>query len=557
MRVNRHILPIIALLTISVAVRFVPLLYSTLPFNIDGFPLVRISEDIIETGHWQISYPENTSAFVTYNSKLPVISLLISTFALVFGRTPLEIAQVIMPLISCCAIVIIYAAAYKITKNELVSFFAGLALALNGFYVYLGAAVMKETVGLVLLILCLYLYLNREDPRKRILAGMLLLLIALTHHLTTWIAFIMVTLFVLTSNALQWQDGTFQKKRLIIDILSGPFLFVFVILYYESVKLSFFNQVSSINDVALFASVFLLGMLICISFSIPKKRKKPRNIIFNKPLIIPVVGLAFIVLNHYKTVFPGTIRTSTPFLIYLIPYLLLCSIALIGINVVGAKKTEHKPFIAAIIVAPFLVILFAFLKGFDAFTFILIYRSYDYIDFGLAICAGIGAGYLIKTIVKILIRKDNTSKTSFGLKATLSIVFLAICLSTVPLAYQGQEFYGVQDATYSYEFTAMNWLSENGAESHVSTDERLNDIMAPYFDLECDKTLPWKLKYSRSLERGSMLFMEEKWLREGAQMSPMEPILISKDTFNNTLERNNVIYNTGGTESDVHIVIVR
>ncbi len=557
MRGNRHLLAIIALFIISLAFRFVPLLFSSLPFNIDGFPLVRISEDIIDTGHWSLSYPEGTSGFIVYNTKMPVFSMLISLFALVFGKTPMEVAQVVMPLLSSSAIVIIYLITYRITKNELVSFFAGLALALNGFYVYLGAAVMKETVGLVILLMGVYLYHGRDDPRKRVLASMLLLILTLTHHLTAWIAFVMISLLMLSSNALQWHHGTFKKKRFTLDFLSGPFLFIFTVLYYEIVDMAFFERVSSINDIALFASIFILGTIFCIIFSLPRKRKRPRNVLLNKTLIIPIFGFGLLVLNHYKRVFPGTIRTTTPLLIYLIPYLLLLSMALIGLNVVASRKTEYKPFIASIIFAPFVVILFAMLKGFDAFTFILVYRSYDYIDFGLAICAGIGAGFLIHRIVKRLVRKEGESRTSYGLKAALSILFLVICLATVPLAYNGQEFFGVQDATYTHEFQAMNWLDDNGAEYHISTDERLNDIMSPYFDLECDQTLPWKLKYGKSLESGTVLFMEDKWLSDGAQMSPMEPMKISEDTFDRTLGENQLIYSTGGSLSQIYVIIVR
>ncbi|UCG70970.1 MAG: hypothetical protein JSV09_08240, partial [Thermoplasmata archaeon] len=307
MRVNRHLLAICALFIISLAVRFVPLLYSNLPFNIDGFPLVRISEDIIETGSWSLSYDDGTPENVLYNSKMPVLSLLISNFALIFGKTPMEVVQFVIPFLSSCAIVLIYLITFRITKNGLVAFFAGLALALNGFYVYLGAAIMKETLGLVLLLLGVYLYHGREDPRKRALAGMLLLILALTHHLTAWIAFVMISLLFLSSNVLHWHHGTFLNRRFIMDFLSGPFLFTFTVLYYEIVDLAFFNRVSNINDVALFASVFMVGAIFCIIFSLPKKRRKPGRVLLNKTLLIPIVGGGLLVLNHYKRLFPGTI----------------------------------------------------------------------------------------------------------------------------------------------------------------------------------------------------------------------------------------------------------
>jgi hypothetical protein len=488
---------------------------------------------------------------------MPVLPLLLSSFALVFGKTPMEVAQVIIPFLSSCAIILIYLITFRFTKNELVAYFAGLALALNGFYVYLGAAVMKETVGLVLLLLGVYLYYGREDPRKRVLAGILLLILSLTHHLTVWIAFVMVSFLFLSSNVLHWHHGSFQKRRFIVDFLSGPFLFTFTITYYNIVELAFFNRVSNLNDIALFASVFMVGVIFCIIYSLPKKRRKPGRILFNKTLIIPIVGGGLLILNRYKRIFPGTIRTTTPLLIYMIPYILLLSVALIGLNVVANRKTEHKPFIASIILGPLVVILFAMLKGFDVFTFILIYRSYDYIDFGVAICAGIGAGFLINGIARRFTKKDDTSEGRLSIKAALSIVFLAICLATVPLAYHGQEFYGVQDATYNYEFASMRWLAENSGEYQINTDERISDIINPYFDLDSEKTLPWRLKYGKALDSQTMIFVEDKWLEEGAQMSPMEPIVISEKTFDRTLSENDIIYSSAGGASQIYIALVK
>jgi hypothetical protein len=548
---------ITVLFVIALSVRFIPFLVSNLPFNIDGFPLVRISEDIIESGHWDTDYPDGTSGFVTYNVKMPVMSLLISSFALIFGKTPMEVAQFVIPFMSSIAVVIIYAITFKITKNELVSFFAGLALALNGFYVYLGAAVMKETIGLVLLVLAVYLYNERNDPRKRVLAAGLLLLLSLTHHLSAWMAFTMISLLALTQNAIWYSKGSFSSKRFGADILSGPFLFMFTYLYYQGIDMSFFNRVSNLNDYALFASVFVIGFVLCVLFSMPKAREKPKNVVFNKTLLVPIAGSAFIILNAYEPIFEGTYSTPPSLLRSLLPYVLLLGIALVGLNVIASRKNEYRPFIASLFLAPFLIILFGFLKGFDAFTFVLVYRSYDYIDFGVAICAGIGAGYLIKNISNQITRRKQDSRASFPFKAALSIIFITICLATVPLAYSGEEFYGIQDSTYQNEFSAMEWLSENNQDRKVSTSERLNDIMAPYFDVKSDQTLPWKLRHNRSISVNSILFMEDRWTSVGAQMTPMEPFVIKQSVFDRTIQKNNLIYSNSGSHSEVYIVLTR
>lgn len=556
MKLNRHFLAIIGLTAITLSVRYIPLLYSSLTFNIDGFPIVRISEDIIETGHWTQTYPDGTSIFTTYNTKMPFLSMIIAEFALIFGLTPMQTAQVIMPLISFSAVIMIYIITLKITKNEIVALFAGLALALNGFFVYLGAAVMKETLGLPLLILAVYLYHERDDPKKRVLAACLLLVLTMTHHLTVWIAFVIISFLMITQNILEISKGSFKGRRFALDFLSGPFMFVFTMAYYQLSEMEFFTRVSNTNDIAIFASVFLVGAFFCAIFSLPKPKRKARRVILNKSLIVPAAGIGLLVLNSYTIVFPGTIPTSRNMLFSLVPYFLLIGIGIIGLNLISLRRTEYKPLMASILLGPLIVILYALLKGFDAFTFIIVYRSYDYIDFGLAICVGIGVGYLITVTVRGLKLKEN-SGAMIRVKTSLAIIFLAICLATVPLAYQGQEFYGVQDATYRSEFEAMKWLSDHDEGHHIETDERLNDIMNPYFELDTDKTLPWKLKYNRRMGSGTVLFMEDKWLSDGAQMSPMRPIVVKQKTFDDTVGNNNLIYSGGPSGNHVFIVVVK
>lgn len=556
MRMNRHLLAIIGLTVITLSVRYIPLLFSPLPFNIDGFPIVRISEDIIAEGRWTQSYSEDTSVFTTYNTKMPILSMLISGIALVFGWTPMQTAQIVMPMLSFSAVIMIYIITFRITKNEIVAMFAGLVLALNGFYLYLGTAVMKETLGLPLLLLTVYLYYGRKDPRKRALASFLLLVLTMTHHLTVWIAFIMISFIMITSNVLEMPKPTFRRKNLALDFISGPFMFVFTLTYYQLIDMEFFVKVSNTNDTAIFASVFLLGSFFCVMFCLQRPGRKPKGIILNKTLLVPAGGMALLVLNSYKLVFPGTTPTSRTMLFYVIPYLLLISLGIIGLNLLGSKRTEHKPFIAAVFMGPLVVITFALLKGFDAFTFILVYRSYDYIDFGLAICAGIGGGYIIHSATREFSLKEGSS-AMFGVKASLSIIFMVICLATVPLAYNGQEFYGVQDATYEHEFEAMEWLDEHDEDPRVETDERLNDIMNPYFEIDSDKFLPWKLDHGRKVRSGTVLFMEDKWLSDGAQMSPMKPVMISQETFDRTLNDNNLVYSAGPSGSHVYIIIVK
>ena len=78
MKHSKHMLPLLALFVIGLSVRLIPLTFSSLPYNIDGFPLVRLTQDIIDDGHWTMSYPEGTSNTLIYNSKMPIFSMIMA-----------------------------------------------------------------------------------------------------------------------------------------------------------------------------------------------------------------------------------------------------------------------------------------------------------------------------------------------------------------------------------------------------------------------------------------------------------------------------------------------
>ena len=547
---TKHLIAISTLLFIAVCVRSIPLSFSSLPYNIDSFPLVKISEEMIATGHWVID--SQTPHLINYNSKMPVFSLILSTFALIFGKAPMEIVQIILPIIASTSVIIIYMITFKITKNYLASFAAGLFLALNGFFVYLTTAIMKEGAALILLPIILLLYSERDDFKKRILCSLLLLLIPLVHHLTAIVAFIMITLLAISSNFIALKSNNLKIKKVALDVLLGPMLFLFTYAYYKNVKLAYF-EITTVNDIVLFLSVFFIGSLSCILLCKPAS-SKPWFFIRSKhmgwkfldeKILIAIGAILLLILNNRMMVFGGTIRTSSLFLYSAVPYIILALIGVVGFNMIRHARTSFRPFIISMILGPLILIVFAFLRGLDAFTFTLAYRSYNYVEFGLAICVGISFGLIIGHILKVKGRSG----------VVITMIFAVICLCTTPLAYNSEALYGVQDTTYDYEYKTMEWLSDTNV-SQIGTDQRLSDIINPYFNIGCDRTLPWKIKYGRDLKNSDFLLLKEAWVTTGAQMFPCERVKISEENFNNILKNNDVVYASGSTGEQIYVIKV-
>ena len=60
-----------ALFLLALVLRLVPLLFSPLPYNVDGFALTKIASDFGATGHWSLNASDPNAA----DLKLPAFSL--------------------------------------------------------------------------------------------------------------------------------------------------------------------------------------------------------------------------------------------------------------------------------------------------------------------------------------------------------------------------------------------------------------------------------------------------------------------------------------------------
>ncbi|MCK4444910.1 MAG: hypothetical protein KAW09_10215, partial [Thermoplasmata archaeon] len=394
---RKHLLPILFLFFVALAIRLVPLLSSPLPYNIDGFPLVRISNDVISSGEWVMD---------EYNTKLPIFGLIIVLASVVCSRDPLYFVQILIPFITSMTAVLIYVLTYKITKSRTAAVFAGLFLALSGLYVFLTASVMKQAIGFTLIPVILYLYYERDDSRKRLLCAFLLIMLPLLHHLTSLMVFAMITLIMAAQNIQRLRDDTWKATDFVLDVFLGPFLLIFLFWFYVSVDMPFFLDVANVNAVLLFLSVYFIVALFAIYLSSPS-RMKPWFFYSKKSAFLKLLdqktlfifgALFLLVLNHYTNIFAGALKTKSEVLIWSIPYLILIFVGLAGLNVMRNTKTKYRTLVVAGLLAPISVMLFSFLWGLDPVSFGLLYRSYNFIDFALAIAIGIAVAYAIASV---------------------------------------------------------------------------------------------------------------------------------------------------------------
>jgi hypothetical protein len=233
------------------------------------------------------------------------------------------------------------------------------------------------------------------------------------------------------------------------------------------------------------------------------------------------------------------------------PYLVLAVLGVIGFNVLRYSRFPHRHIIVGMFLAPFCVIVFGMLRGLDIFNFTLVYRSFNFIDIPLAIAVGVGLAYILSKVKSYSLKHKEFKALPIG----VFIIFCILCVSSLPLAYNNEATYGIQEVTYEYEFNAMQWTS-NANIGHVVTDQRYGDIIAPYFEVNADRTGPWRIK-GEDLESGDVVMLSRYWVEGGAQMSIFGRVLFVDSQIDELLENSDVIYYGGPEDREMVILIVR
>jgi hypothetical protein len=546
------------LFIISLSVRLVPLHFSSLPYNVDGFPLTRISEIIIENG--SIPSSADYEGLLAYNMKLPVFSTLLSCFSIVLGVQPLKLLPYFCAMIGSLIVIFIYALTLKLTKNTLASFSAGLFAALTGLFVYATTAAKKQLLAMFLLVFIFYLYPNRKDWRYRLLLCMCVILMPFLHHLTTMIALLTLSL-ALAANV--FRHSKKAGKEEMIDFITGPMILLISIVYYKHVNMEIFSEVIDISDAILLLSVFVLATVaaIILSSSVQTRpwfffkrqegNKLTLSCILDEKILALVIGIAALYFNSKFHIFLGGPLTSDTFLRLLLSYMVLLIFGMMGLNVIRYTKFQHRYFVIAMFLAPISVMVFALLRGLDVFNLTIVYRSYNFIDIPMAIACGVGIAYVYSR----LRRYSNNRKEFFTLPAGLLIIFFVLCASALPLAYENEKAFGIQVVTYEYEFEAMQWASDAGIDQ-VTTDARYGDVIEPYFGILAEKTGPWKIERG-SLQTSEIIFISNYWTEGGAEMSIMGRVVFEPNEINQVTSNCNVMYVGGPTDREVIIAVVR
>lgn len=538
MRVDAAI--IVALYCVALVARLVPLIFSALPFNIDGFALARIASGISDSGTWRI----NDADVNSYNLKMPGFSLLWSAASSVAGWNPLTMIQLYLALLTSLVVLPAYLMTMKVTGRRVAGVAAGIFVAIFGSFLMLTSSVTKESIGLLVFPITVLLFWERSDPRKRALAVLLLLYLPFQHSLTTLLTLGMIAALVVVHQRRALRRGRFSGRSFGFDVLTGPALAVPALVYYQSVSLPFLSDLIALDAFVLFLAVVVLLTTLLASMTRPVRLRIGERIVrpITHVVLPPAIGIAAVLANARVSLFAGTLGTQPAFLWILPAIATIAAFVVVGYQLVRRTTNRGATLILSMFVSPVALILFGFLRGLDPTSLVIVYRSVDFMDYGFAVLVGIAFAAAWKSL-----RPWRPARIA------LAAGFLGALLATTPMAWNTPAVFGVENVTTAEEFQALALLASLHA-TNVTTDQRLADIGTMWFEYATDFTLPLKLRDNETVTEFGYALVLERWATVGAQVHPAPNIVLSPETLARFLDANRVVLASGPSGDRIFVV---
>jgi len=526
------VLSVLILMSLAVCIRLLPLQWSPLPYNIDGLSELRVTEDILSSGH--LDFLPDSSHAQGYVKDMPVLGVLTAFLCSSLGLDPVPSSQLVVALLGAVTVSIVFLLSLRLWPSRRTALVAATVLALVGSFAFSTGCVWKESLGFLLLAVMLLSYPDRSQPRYRLLMTLPLALLVFTHHHATVVSFVILT-FAVSLDLARAVRG--HKVSLVnhLDAVTVVSCWALAALYYSSVSLPYLDYLSPGTDLYLYVAVASLLIVVAVSLS---SRDRPVSRL-PVELVVPVIGLIVLVANYYHPLFSGIPSPGIMLVVPAAAYLLLTVPAWTGSRLALSGQGPRTDLVLAMLLGPLSLILFGFVRGTDPTSHLIIYRTFDFLMPAFALLVGLGFAYMVKGHVRL------------GMAAAASLV--VILASTLPIAYGSQELFGVENQTYWYEYDAVEWLSDKGVDGYTS-DQRLGETGWRLFDIEYGRGLPYDLREGIALNASSFYVVEESWTTTGAQEFPFGTVVLEDETLSAFEEEASVLYVGGSVDGQLTLV---
>ena len=525
------LLPLLIIFILAFAIRMVPAIWSPYPYNIDGLGEASFSQSIYRTG--TLTVPLDAGYWDSYIIKMPFLDGLIATVSSLVGVDPLLMAQPVIAVIGAMSCVAGALVVHMVTESRRASVLAGMFLALLGTYVFCTTSAWKETLGLAMIVVIAGLFLKRSDNRIRILLTMALLMMTFVHHHSATLTYLFFIIAASGEAFLAWRRKQWSWKNS-ADILTGASLFVLAEVYYSDIELPYYDFIKPETDLYLLIAV-LLAMIIVVFVLLSGSRASAKRQYLK--IIIPLGAIALLLLTNFRSLFTGIPTTESPVLMFGIAYLLLAVPMWFGAQRMLGPDQRSTPVLLAAIFAPLTMISFAFLRGLDPTSHMIVYRTFDFLDLGMAALFAGGALLLLKNLRKSI--------------PVFVVILLLILAATTPLAFQTQGLFGVQNQTYSYEVDSYQILKSISNGTTFDSDQRIGTSAKILENLSGGTDLAFRIDTGRSTSEYNWLVVESSWTSVGAQEFPFGQRVLEEQQLADFLAEKNVILIAGPSDNQL------
>jgi hypothetical protein len=163
------------------------------------------TKDIVSSG-FVLSNPNHVYLFTSYTD-FPMIHILGAILSIITNIDLFSVAKYFPSLIDVAIIPLLYLLLRYIFKDEKIALLSALLFACVQNHIAFGSAFIRETLGLVLAVCCIYLYFSAKHSlnpsAKYILSIVCFIGTVLTHHLTSFLLVIIFFLHFLVTKASQ------------------------------------------------------------------------------------------------------------------------------------------------------------------------------------------------------------------------------------------------------------------------------------------------------------------------------------------------------------------
>lgn len=373
----------------SISVRLSPL-WSFVYWGSDTGEYFSILRTLVRTGHvstpyygWGITYPYFPGMFFVQAGLADLGGLDVST-----------VLNLLVPILGALAVGPMFLLAARIVTEDRFALFAAALLAGANPHVYTTSHAAPATLGDLLAVTCLLLFVRLRSDRRAIIPLLLVSgSLVVTHHLSLYFLLVMVVgAIVVRGLARPWQGGAGTRREIAFAFVLAVGTFAFWFGYATPFRDTILPSVNIQPWWALILA-FPIGVAILAGIIFARRRipwrYRPRYPNLGRPAAGYVVGLAAISVLGLVTVVvavPGTTFQESPTtLLFFVPL-----VALLPFSASGRKFLDFCRD-GADVTAWLIALLLSAALGIVVAPQVLIpYRHMEYVLVPLAIFAGVG-----------------------------------------------------------------------------------------------------------------------------------------------------------------------